>query len=1263
MVPALLAILVVLPSIQAVKLNGFFPFGTSQLDNIVEPGDDISSMRIDLDVPIVFYNLSYNSLYVNTNGHVSFVSQVPDYRPDSILPLGLDSPLIAVFLADVDTTRTGRIYYRWTDQEDVLQRTAYDIRQHFSGFESYMPSLLFIATWENVGFYNAKSDKLNTFQLVLVTDGRNSFALFHYLDNGIDWMQSEGKLAPLLDPMPQAGFDGGRYGLSYLLDGSGETGRFITGSNIDVAGAWMFQIGDVGNQNVRSTDLQTGVVTVFEVETSQGNCYPDAMDGRCHAQAQCVDNRDTFCCQCVAPFIGNGLYCVGPDQARHRLGGPLTGRVNGIPFPSRARLETTVLGDTGRSYTSMMNIPSSFSTALSTVTFLGGVSGWLFAPKRNTNNKNGFQVVGSKFNITNQISFLKHNGEEHILRTHQTFQGHNSNGKVDLETHIEGELPDVPYNASTRFEVYRQTFRKIAPGTMKSSVNRVYRVDNIAYRYRWESTVMYEECGAESSRDLGNVMTVLVDRLYAHILGTRREDMDTSRFATQSSIVATSGFDPCAEASCHSKAECVPLGETFSCTCQAGYTGDGTRSCEDINECEDNPCGTNSRCRNVMGAFQCLCHPGYVRDGNDCRAQTCKDANICSDNAECVFDPYLQSYQCECLDEFSGDGYTCEATVAGFSSCDACDRYAFCTTDESTNRKFCECRPGYTGDGTTCTLIENCRSCHGWATCEFVESLGDYSCVCRRGYQGDGQTCEKQDCREDVSLCDPQGGVCWLDRARNFSFCRCSYGYQGDGFDCQPMDCSVRNYCDTRGGECAFDGEMHRCKCKEGYEGDGYRCRINRPSQQQACDQCDVNARCQTNAESGYRCICNPGYEGDGRRCRQADVPCNQVNNCDSNAQCIYNPDYQSYTCICNRGFEGDGKYCRTREVIDCRRDPRMCSQYAECIRGRDDTYECACKSGYRGDGKRCDRIIIEGNSLIYAQGNKIMRVNADERSGDNGQIVAYEPGMLAVGVEIDCKEGDIYWTDAAKGVIKKSKFNGGEMQNVLNGMKSPEGIAIDFVARNMFFTDSEMDSLMVAKLNGSELKTLVNTEMANPRAIVLDISRGVIYWTDWNRNLPQIERVNMDGTERNVLINSDIALPNGLAFDAYSQNLCWGDAGTKRIECVRSDGSGRRVVYENAMYPFDIAMLNNVIYWTDWRMREIPNVNQNGGGQNKPLKQVMGGNGRAYGITAIMDRCPRFRNACELNNGGCKYLCLPTERNGRTCECPDGMDPRICQL
>lgn len=58
-------------------------------------------------------------------------------------------------------------------------------------------------------------------------------------------------------------------------------------------------------------------------------------------------------------------------------------------------------------------------------------------------------------------------------------------------------------------------------------------------------------------------------------------------------------------------------------------------------------------------------------------------------------------------------------------------------------------------------------------------------------------------------------------------------------------------------------------------------------------------------------------------------------------------------------------------------------------------------------------------------------------------------------------------------------------------GLGSPEGIAIDYVSRNIFFTDSKLDTLEVSRLDGSFRKTLFNTDMVNPRAIVLDPSQG----------------------------------------------------------------------------------------------------------------------------------------------------------------------------
>lgn len=53
-----------------------------------------------------------------------------------------------------------------------------------------------------------------------------------------------------------------------------------------------------------------------------------------------------------------------------------------------------------------------------------------------------------------------------------------------------------------------------------------------------------------------------------------------------------------------------------------------------------------------------------------------------------------------------------------------------------------------------------------------------------------------------------------------------------------------------------------------------------------------------------------------------------------------------------------------------------------------------------------------------------------------------------------------------------------------------------------------------------------------------------MIYWTDWNRGSPKIEKAYMDGTHREVMVGTDLGLPNGLALDVYTNQLCWGDAG-----------------------------------------------------------------------------------------------------------------------
>ncbi len=106
---------------------------------------------------------------------------------------------------------------------------------------------------------------------------------------------------------------------------------------------------------------------------------------------------------------------------------------------------------------------------------------------------------------------------------------------------------------------------------------------------------------------------------------------------------------------------------------------------------------------------------------------------------------------------------------------------------------------------------------------------------------------------------------------------------------------------------------------------------------------------------------------------------------------------------------------------------------------------------------------------------------------------------------------------------------------------------------------------------------------------IIILIFYSYIFWTDWNRKNPKIERSNMDGTNRKVIVHTDLGVPNGIYFDQKRQEICWCDAKTQRIECVEKDGSNRRIVTQmNQIYPFDLTEVKSTIYWSDWSRFEI---------------------------------------------------------------------------
>ena len=110
--------------------------------------DDASTAAKLLPFSFNFYGTNYDSVFINNNGNVSFLSGYSTFTSTGFPSTQFN--MIAPFWADVDTrpVGSGLVYYKITDH--------------------YM-----IVKWENVGYFSNQIDKLNTFQLI-ISDGTDS---------------------------------------------------------------------------------------------------------------------------------------------------------------------------------------------------------------------------------------------------------------------------------------------------------------------------------------------------------------------------------------------------------------------------------------------------------------------------------------------------------------------------------------------------------------------------------------------------------------------------------------------------------------------------------------------------------------------------------------------------------------------------------------------------------------------------------------------------------------------------------------------------------------------------------------------------------------------------------------------------------------------------------------------------------------------------------------------------------------------------------
>ncbi|XP_063771832.1 sushi, nidogen and EGF-like domain-containing protein 1 isoform X2 [Pseudophryne corroboree] len=947
-----------------VPLSDFYPFGPEEGDLVTRRQDDGGSGLLPISRAFTFFGDKHSGLYVNNNGVVSFLREVSQFTPVAF-PISGDRRVVAAFWADVDNRRGGNVFYRETEDPRVLLRASQDVHSYFPELPDFSATWVFISTWYKVTFYGGDTTSpVNTFQIVLITDGLRSFTIFNY--ETIEWTtgrhaSSGGDTYGRGGIAAQAGFNAGDGWRYFNIPGSrtDDIAGIANTTNVGIPGRWVFRI-DNNHVQVGGCSNATSVCWTLRPCRNGGRCIDDCVTGnpsytcsclsgftgkhchidmgRCYSQpcqngGSCVDKPGSFSCLCVPEFTGTLCETeVSPCTDKTCWNGGVCHVNNGIAVcQCHPRY-------TGQSCETEIR-PCSSSPCMN-----GGMC----------------EDLGSTYRCLCTLPFTGAHCETEIR---PCSSDPCLNGGSCVEMGI-----NYMCSCTSRF-TGPKCENKIRPCFSAPCMNGA-TCEDLGDAYSCLCSRGFTGLNCESELRPCSSSPCLNGGLCENV-GSTYSCLCLRRFTGRR---CETEITPCSSSPCLNGGICEDVGDTYSCTCRQRFTG---RHCEtEIRPCSSMPCMNDATCKDLAGTYRCLC--GHRFTGRHCETEVrpclsspCLNGGICKD--------LVDGYRCMCPRGFTGE--RCERVILPCSS-SPCLNGGTCK--ELGDKYSCVCTGRFTGERCE-TEIRPCSSspCLNGGMCK---DLGySYSCVCTRGYTGERCETEIRPCSSSPCL---NGAVC-KDLGVTY-ICMCARGFTGIHCETEVKPCSS-SPC-LNGGMCKDLSDDYRCVCTWGFTGE--RCETEfRPCLSSPC----INGGTCEDMGDGYSCVCTAEFTGvhcetDIRPC--SSFPCLNGGICEDRGA--------NYSCSCPQGFTGE--QCET-EILEllraCSSSP--CQNNGVC-REAEGAFLCDCPVGYTGF--TCENYVSDGcacrNGGRCADGNSTCHCPL----GFFGLLCEYEVTSLPCSMGSQCPDG-----------------------------------------------------------------------------------------------------------------------------------------------------------------------------------------------------------------------------------------------------------------
>ncbi|NXF90440.1 SNED1 protein, partial [Eubucco bourcierii] len=875
-----------------VPLADFYPFGPAQGDAATGKQDDGGSELRPLAIRFPFFGAGHTGLYVNNNGIISFLKEVSQFTPVAF-PISKDRRVVAAFWADVDNRRAGDVYYRESTERPILERASRDIVQYFPEFPEFSAQWVFIATWYRVTFFGGNSfSPVNTFQIILITDGKLSFTIFNY--ESITWTtgmhaSSGGDFAGLGGIAAQAGFNAGDGKRYFNIPGSrtDDIADVEMTTNVGIPGRWVFRIDDAQVQ-VGGCSNTTSVCLTLRPCLNGGKCIED-----------CITGNPSYTCSCLAGFTGKRCHVDVDECLSHPCQNGATCLNGAGSFSCRCPL-----GFRGASCeTEELPCESKVCQNNGTCQVANGTAACLCQP--------GYTGADCQTEVNECESSPCLNGGHCI-----DLVGNYS--CLCLEPFAGQRCETDLSSCEDRSCRNRQTCNYIRPGRYICTCSPGYYGSNCQYG----GPRVPSACLSHPCQNAGSCLETEQGYICECQEGYTGQDCRDKL------------SDGC---ECRNGGSCLD-GNVTVCQCPPGFFG---LLCEF--EVTTTPCNMNTQCPDggycmeYSGSYLCVCHTDYSTNHtvpSPCDSEPCLNGGFC--------EAHDDSYTCECPPGFLGKH--CEKAKPRLCSTGPCRNGGTCR--EADGEYHCTCPYRFTGKHCEIGKPDPCASgpCQNGGTC--FHYIGKYKCDCPPGYAG--RHCEIVPSLCFLSPCE-NGATC-EDLGGDYT-CTCPVGYVGK--HCQfEVDCGIPS--EVKHAQASFNstkiGSLAEYQCELGYILSQHNhprvCHLpgiwSDPPECSEIDECQsqpcVNGGQCKDRVAEFLCLCEPGYAG--HQC-ELDVDECQSEPCKNSGTCQDLPG--SFTCYCPKGFVGT--QCET-EVDACESDP--CQNGGECESYRG-SYLCVCPEGFFG--------------------------------------------------------------------------------------------------------------------------------------------------------------------------------------------------------------------------------------------------------------------------------------------------------------------------